>query len=148
MGWLLLAAPTAVQAQFTYRTNADNTLTVTAYTGGDNNVLIPATIDGLPVSSIGTNAFSSDNNLEGLTISASVTNIGADAFEGCPYLADIYFTGNVPTADATAFVSSPDATVYYAPSTAGWNSTFDGLETIQDYFGYNTNADITLTITY
>jgi len=53
---LLLAAPAAVQAQFTYTTDA-GAITIAGYTGPGGSVANPATINGLPVSSIGTNAF-------------------------------------------------------------------------------------------
>ncbi len=144
--FLLLAAPMA-QAQFTFSTNADNTLTVTGYTGGANDVLVPASFGGLPVTSIGTNAFSSDRSLDGVNFPSSVTNISADAFEGCLNLEALYFGGNAPTADPTAFISSPNATVQYLPGTTGWSSKFDGLETYEASMTYSTNTNGTLTIT-
>src|SRR5215471_8483754 len=80
-GWLLLATPVAVQAQFTY-TTTNGTITITGYTGTDANLVIPSTIDGLPVTSIGTGAFAG-NSLTSVTIPNSVTNIGDFAFEYC-----------------------------------------------------------------
>ncbi len=57
--WLLvLALITAVQAQdYTYTTN-NGTITITQYTGPGGAVTIPDTINGLPVTSIGDQAFS------------------------------------------------------------------------------------------
>jgi hypothetical protein len=69
---LLLALPAVVQAQFNYTTNADNTITITGYTGPGGAVTIPDTIDGLPVTSI--------------TSRDSVTGIGPDAFAWCGFL--------------------------------------------------------------
>jgi hypothetical protein len=43
-------------------------------------------------------------------------------------LTNIYFEGNAPVTDGTAF-SGDTGTVYYVPGTAGWASTFDGLPT-------------------
>jgi hypothetical protein len=54
---LLLGIPAAVQAQFDYATN-NNAITVTEYTGFGGDVAIPATVNGLPVTSIGDGAFS------------------------------------------------------------------------------------------
>jgi hypothetical protein len=55
---LLLTLPAVVQAQdYTYTTNADNTITIAGYTGSGGDVTIPDTINGLPVTCIGTNAF-------------------------------------------------------------------------------------------
>jgi len=53
---LLLAAPAAVQAQFTYTTDA-GAITTRWLHRAWGSVANPATINGLPVSSIGTNAF-------------------------------------------------------------------------------------------
>lgn len=57
LGLLLLAAPAVVQAQYTYTTNSDNTLTITGYSGPWGAVTIPTNIDGLRVTSIGSYAF-------------------------------------------------------------------------------------------
>ncbi len=46
---LLLAAPGLVQAQFNWITNADDTITITNYTGPGGAVTIPAAINGLKV---------------------------------------------------------------------------------------------------
>src|SRR5438445_6062883 len=53
----LLILPAAVQAQFDYVTNDDNTITITGYTGPGGDVTIPNTINGLPVTFIGDYAF-------------------------------------------------------------------------------------------
>jgi hypothetical protein len=45
LGWLLLATPVVVQAQFSY-TNNNGTITITGYTGTNLDVVIPSTIAG------------------------------------------------------------------------------------------------------
>jgi len=65
-GCLLLATPLAVQAQFTY-TVTNQTVTITEYTGTNGVVVIPDTINGLPVTSIGPEAFR-DTGLTSITI--------------------------------------------------------------------------------
>ena len=45
---MLLVLPAIGRAQFTYTTNADNTLTITGYTGSNGVVTIPDNIGGLP----------------------------------------------------------------------------------------------------
>jgi len=74
---LLLALPATVDAQFTYITNADNTITVTGSTDGSglSTVNIPAAINGLPVTRIGDYAFYSLYNLTSATIPNSVTSV-------------------------------------------------------------------------
>lgn len=85
---LLLALPIAAQAQFTYMTQ-NGTVTITGYAGAGGNVTIPSAINGLPVTSIGDEAFLYNYNLTGVTIPNSVTNIGDAAFEGCGDLARV-----------------------------------------------------------
>lgn len=76
------------QTQFTCRTN-NGTLTITGYTGPGGDVIIPATIDSLPVIAIGDFAFSSCASLTGVTIPGSVTNIGWAPFSFCTNLTGI-----------------------------------------------------------
>ena len=82
--FFLLAQPAVVQAQdFTYVTNK-GTITITGYTGPGGAVTIPSTTNGLPVTSIGDNAFAWLGNPTSVTISDSVTNIGVAAFSYSP----------------------------------------------------------------
>jgi len=53
---LLLALPAAAQAQFIYTTN-NGAITITKYTGSGGAVTIPSATNGLPVTSIGYEAF-------------------------------------------------------------------------------------------
>jgi hypothetical protein len=74
----LLAAPAAVQAQLRYATNGP-AITITGWSGS-GGVNIPATINGLPVTSINANAFAENPNgpwyLTSVTIPGSVTKAG------------------------------------------------------------------------
>ena len=78
LGFLLLVAPTALQAQFNYRVNSDLTITITGYTGPGGNVTIPSTINGMPVTTIGNDTFVVAG-LTGIFIPVGVTNIGVEA---------------------------------------------------------------------
>src|SRR5882724_4109864 len=77
MGALVLAGE--LQAQDFSYTNTNGTITITGYTGPGGDVVIPATIDGLPVTSIGDGALSFINlgsdqsNLTGLSNMTSIT---------------------------------------------------------------------------
>ena len=87
-GWLaatlfIVTIQANVQAQYEYTTNADNTITVTGYTGSGGDVTITNEINGLPVSCIGSNAFCQCTNLTSVVIPDSVTNIEYAAFEYC-----------------------------------------------------------------
>jgi len=59
---LLLILPATVQAQFNY-TATNGTITITGYTGPAGSVTVPGTIDLLPVTSIGDQAFEYCANL-------------------------------------------------------------------------------------
>ena len=76
---LNFALPPTVQAQFNCMTN-NGTITITRYTGSGGVVAIPGTINGLPVTSIGNNAFARHPTLTSLAIPNSVINIGDWAF--------------------------------------------------------------------
>jgi hypothetical protein len=54
--------------------------TITRYGGTARAVVIPATINGIPVTAIGYRAFKDDKHLQHVTIPNSVTSIGGDAF--------------------------------------------------------------------
>ena len=83
---LSFAATLPAQAQqfgdFTYNATATE-VTITGYTGAGGAVEIPATIDSLPVASIGDYAFSLKTGLTSVTISNRMTSIGTNAFYSC-----------------------------------------------------------------
>jgi hypothetical protein len=80
----LFLLPALAHAQFDFTTNNGTlTLTITGYSGPDGNVVIPASINGLPVTSIGNDAFNVSPGLTGVTIPSSVTSIGQGAFNNC-----------------------------------------------------------------
>ncbi|MGN1478931.1 MAG: leucine-rich repeat domain-containing protein, partial [Acutalibacteraceae bacterium] len=64
---------------------------------------IPSTIDGYPVTSIGSSAFYGCTGLTSITIHDSVTNIGDDAFEWCSGLTDITIPDSVTSIGDSAF---------------------------------------------
>jgi uncharacterized protein YjdB len=69
-------------------------MTITKYNGNDQNVVIPATINNIPVTSIGAGAFSGKTNLKTVSIPDSVTSIGAGAFLDCTQLTTLSFAGS------------------------------------------------------
>lgn len=60
---------------------------ITGYTGTNTELLIPATVGGYPVGSIGDAAFRENHDILSVTISEGVTDIGYQAFLGCTKLA-------------------------------------------------------------
>jgi hypothetical protein len=72
-------------------------------------------------------AFSDCYGLTSVTIPSSF--LGGDAFFNCYELVSVFFLGNAPGSDPTAFENCDNATVYYLPGTLGWSNTFDNRPT-------------------
>ncbi len=83
LGFLLLAA-SPTQAQFTYITN-NGAIVITGYTGPSGPVTIPATISGLPVTTVSGPSFQ-NKGITSVAIPASVTNIQPQEFAPNPAL--------------------------------------------------------------
>jgi hypothetical protein len=84
----------APASDFTFTTNA-GTITITGYTGPGGPVNIPSTINSLPVTGIGNQAFSASSTVTSVTIPDSVTNLGQYAFNSCSALAEVTISENV-----------------------------------------------------
>lgn len=91
---LLQIMPLAGRAQFTFITN-NGTITITGYTGSGGAVTIPATTNGLPVTTIGMNAFHLNDSVTSLTLPNSITTIEYGAFRVCYMLTNINIPGSV-----------------------------------------------------
>jgi multidrug efflux pump subunit AcrA (membrane-fusion protein) len=83
----------------------DGVITITGYTGTSTDVVIPASINGKPVTSIGDMAFE-DNQLTGVTIPNSVTSIGDMAFED-NQLTSVTIGSSVTSIGMRAFGNNP-----------------------------------------
>jgi Flp pilus assembly protein protease CpaA len=113
--WLLLALPALVQAQYTY-TTSNNQITITGYTGADGVVVIPDTINGLPVAEIGERAFDSRSGVTSVTIPNSVIRIGFAAFVSCTGLTSMTIANSVTTIESFAFAYCTGLTNVTIPS--------------------------------
>lgn len=71
----------------------ETTGTITGYDGTDTVVVIPSKINGFPVETIGHAAFR-DSAVTSVTIPASVTEIGSNAFAGCTNLTSVNYAGD------------------------------------------------------
>jgi len=100
--WVVSTVP----VPFTYTTN-NGTITITGYTGTGGAATIPATIDGLPVTSIGANAFNYNSSLTSITIPGSVTSIEDLAFALCYSLSSITIPDSVTSIGWAAFEEDP-----------------------------------------
>ena len=80
------------------------------YTGPAGPVIIPATINGMPVTSIGTEAFRANTNLTSVTIDNNVTAIGENAFERCTSLTSATIGSSVTSIAPGAFTQCTSLT--------------------------------------
>ena len=71
---------------YSYVIEDDGTVTLTRYSGTDTDIVIPQSIDGKMVTSIGWSAFSDCSGLTSISIPEGVTSIGEDAFSLCDNL--------------------------------------------------------------
>lgn len=99
---LLQFFPAALEAQFSCQTN-NGTITISAYTGSSGSVVIPATIGGLPVTAIGTNAFSFELTLGSVTLPDTVLAIETGAFQDCHNLTNLSLSGSLARIGDYAF---------------------------------------------
>lgn len=70
------------------------TVTITKYTGTESTVILPSTINSWPVTKIGEAAFQDNTTITSVTIPASVTEIGSNAFAGCTNLTIVNYAGD------------------------------------------------------
>lgn len=99
---LLLLSPLGLSAQYTYTTN-NGAITITKFTCASGPLAIPSTINGLPLTTIGTGAFKGCGSITSVTIPGGVISIEADAFRSCTGLASVTIPGSVVSLGEGAF---------------------------------------------
>jgi hypothetical protein len=99
----LAALPAMPQAADCTYTTDDGSITITRYTGTNDTVDIPGTLDGLPVTAIGYAAFYACSNLTSITIPGSITSIEPFAFEDCTGLTRVTIPESVTNLGEAAF---------------------------------------------
>lgn len=92
----------------------------------DAIVVIPETHKGLPVTSIGDEAFSDYDSLTSIVIPDSVTSIGENAFYGCSSLAIVVIPDSVTVIKSHAFSNSGLISITVG---SGVKGIYDGFDT-------------------
>jgi hypothetical protein len=129
---LLLTLPAVGQAQFTYTTNG-GAITIARYTGSESVVIIPSSINGLPVTSIGDSAFKGYSFLTSVTVPDTITNIGNSAFLGCRSLTNVTIPEGISSIQDSAFASCSSLSSFIIPEGVtyiGWYA-FSGTSLTQ-----------------
>ena len=112
--------------------NQDNTYSVYRCDGSRRDVIIPSTYKGLPVTSIGNDAFYKCTSLTSIEIPSSVTSIGEYAFAGCRSLTSIEIPSSVTSIGDGAFADCTSLTSIEIPSsvTSIGEYTFYGCKSL------------------
>lgn len=87
--------------------------TITGYNGYDSEVVIPLTINGETVKAIETAAFVMNDNLQAVTIPATVETIYQNSFMYCENLERVTFEGKVTEIEPEAFSCCAQVITFY-----------------------------------
>lgn len=104
-------------------------------------LIIPDTIENLPVTTIASNAFNGNTNLKHIELPNSLTSIGDSAFSGCSSLESI----TIPFVGAKSGVTSSDTDQYPFGYIFGTSSYNGGVATEQYYYGSSTSSTTSTT---
>jgi hypothetical protein len=106
-----------IQSQYSYTTNSDGlTITIIRYNGSSGWVAIPAAITGLPVTTIGDEAFYNNHTVTEIIIPNSVTSLGDDVFSSCADLVRVTIADSVTSIGDEAFLFCSDLTSITIPN--------------------------------
>ena len=86
-----------------YYTVSNGEATITYYSGDATDVVIPATLDGYPVVSVGYYAFENNDVITSVKIGNNVTTIDEYAFKGCDSLVVVNIGNSVKYIESSAF---------------------------------------------
>lgn len=98
---------TGYSGAYRYDRMSDNTAWITGYSGSDEHIFLPATLDGYPVSAVGEFAFGWNDRLKSVVIPDTVTRINGYAFFNCYHLEGVTIPKSVASIGGRAFSGSP-----------------------------------------
>jgi len=146
----LLATAVIVKADdFTYTTNFDNTINIIGYTGSGGVVVIPSTIAGKTVTSLGDCAFRSCPSLVSVTIPASVTSMGNWPFIYCYSLTAITVdpaNASYSSMDGVLFDKSQTTLIQYPGGKSGSYTIPSSVTSLGDYAFRSCPSLVSVTI--
>jgi len=98
------AATSGTSGIYVYTVDDDNQLEIfSVQRVASGSLLIPSTIDGYPVTSIGRRALAEYTGLSSVTIPNSVTSIGTEAFLNCMWLTSVTMPNSLTSIGEGAF---------------------------------------------
>lgn len=101
---------------YTYTVDDDGNATITGYTGNASVLVIPETIDGYTVTTIGGSAFNGNEKLQTVIIPESVIAINEMAFANCGNLSTVELPNSVEKITAWAFYNCDSLESIVIPS--------------------------------
>jgi hypothetical protein len=117
-------------------TNNNTQIRITGYTGRNGIVVIPETIEDIPVTSIGQDAFSDTRvPIISVTIPDTVRTIGAYAFAYQERLMSINLPSSLNRINHSAFEGSTELTDLYIPESITGVEFWEYVENIMRYTG-------------
>jgi len=111
----VVAASAEQEGDYAYSV-ANSKATITGYTGAGGDIIIPDTLGGYTVTSIGMGAFYSCSGFTTVTIPNSVTSIGEFAFYGCTGLTTVNIPNSVTSIGEFAFYGCTGLTTVNIPN--------------------------------
>ncbi len=133
---------------------SDGKVTITSYSGTDTELIIPAQIQGYPVTIINSYAFEKCTKITGVTIPEGVTGIGNGAFSGCTKLTSVAIPEGVTYIGSSVFNGCAALASITIPSgvTGIYGNTFYGCKALESitipegvtYIGYRAFYNCTM----
>jgi len=140
-----------VYTHYDYTLDSNNNATITKYYGNASALILPETIDGYTVTTIGSNVFKNNKNLYSVFIPDTVTTIGYDAFLGCTNLTTVQLSKNLTSIGSSAFSGCTNLNSIQLPASLveiGYNAFYNcdsltsinipkSLTTVTTQYSYN-----------
>lgn len=114
-GSVIKASAYETCGDYDYEVLDDGTVSIVGYGGTDTDVVIPSTLDGKTVSTIGTAAFWYCSDIESVTLPNTVTSIESRAFDNC-LMKSITIPDSVTSIASYAFADCSELTSVTIPN--------------------------------
>ena len=112
-----VSAESLTDGDYSYTVLDDSTAEITKYNGTETDVVIPDTLGGYTVTSIGKEAFKNNTTILSVDFADTVTNIGNYAFSCCSNLSQIKLNEGLQTLGAFSFEKCDSVEFVNIPST-------------------------------